>query len=673
MQCFPNAVKGFKRGFPHPSFNSAEVCTTNIGKPTKDFLRKPFFFPILLNDLPNNNWIQNSTHPLSFYSVRKNDAPYEYICCQLNTNVLECIRFLRKRRLFTNMEKNLTGYPSIDKPWRKYYTDAAINSKIPECTIYEYLWQHSQNHMDEPALVYFGRTICYKELFENIERTTKAFLSIGVKSGDYVTICSVNVPEVVYSFYALNRIGAVSNMVDPRTNTDRIGQYMEAANSRIVLTLDKALPRFLKLSEEGKIDNIVILSPADSLPLPLRIGYKLKNKKVSWSDPNCQSWKTFISTDKEYSFTDFPYRKDYPVTVVYTGGTTGIPKGAVLSNDSLNALTVEYSTNGMDYSRGQKFLNIMPPFIAYGVSCGLNMPLCIGLTNILIPQFNPEQFGELLTKYRPEHFIGVPTHFEKLISGLKSDKLDLSFVKTAAAGGDALIPESEKRINKFFAEHGCRYEIIKGYGMTELGSAAATTKDGANKLGSIGVPLPKNNISVRDPETRVELPYNNEGEFYMSSPTMMSTYINAPEELANVFWIDENGVKWVKTGDIGYVDEDGFIFLKGRMKRMIIRPDGHNVWPSQIEAVIAQHPGVDQCAVVGLPVPGVLNGKTPTAFIVVKPGTEKTRQLLNDIEAFSKEHMPERDTASVFRFIDNIPMTPVGKVDYRALEETANM
>lgn len=494
---------------------------------------------------------------------------------------------------------------------------------------------------------------------------------MGVKPGDYVTICSVNFPEVVYAFYALNRIGAISNMVDPRTNTDRIGQYMTAAESRIVLTLDRALPRFLKLSDQGLIDNIVVLSPVDSLTLPLKIGYRLKNKQSVEMNQYCQSWKSFIKAGNDNIHTDFPYKKDYPVTVVYTGGTTGIPKGAVLSNDSLNALTVEYSTNGMDYSRGQKFLNIMPPFIAYGVSCGLNMPLCIGLTNILIPQFDPDKFGDLLTKYRPEHFIGVPTHFEKLISGPGAEQLDLSFVKTAAAGGDALIPESEKRINKFFAEHGCKYEIIKGYGMTELGSAAATTKDGANKIGSIGVPLPKNNVSVRNPETRKELPYNTEGEFYMSSPTMMSTYINAPEELATVFWTDEKGVKWVKTGDIGYVDEDGFIFLKGRMKRMIIRPDGHNVWPSQIEAVIAQHPSVDQCAVVGLPVPGILNGKIPTAFIVMKDGEEEKTSLLVDIENFSKQHMPERDTASEFRFIDAIPMTPVGKIEYRTLEEIA--
>lgn len=568
------------------------------------------------------------------------------------------------------MMAHLTGYPSIDKPWEKYYTQKALLYTIPHCSVYSYLQEHSKHYLNNTAIIYYGRKIKYKTLLQEIDRTTKAFIALGIKKGDVVTICSVNVPEVIYAFYALNRLGAVSNMVDPRTNTERIAQYMETAKSKIVLSLDKVLPRFIKISESGTLEKIIVLSPSDSLPFPLKLGYHLKNNNKITANQYCLNWNSFIekSNSIDQTIVEPKYEKNYPATIVYTGGTTGIPKGAVLSNDSLNALTIEYSTNGMDYSPGQKFLNIMPPFIAYGVSCGLNMTLSIGLTNILIPQFDPEQFDKLIMKYKPEHFIGVPTHFEKLINSSNANKLDLSFVKTAAAGGDALVPESEERINSFFKLHGCKYEIIKGYGMTELGSAAATTKDGANKIGSVGIPLPQNIVTVRDSESHNELKYNQEGELYIYSATCMSTYINAPEEVKNVFWIDEKGVKWVKTGDIGYIDEDGFIFLKGRIKRMIIRPDGHNVWPSQIEAIIAKHPAVNQCAVVGLPVPGIQNGQIPTAFIVVKEGIQHTQRLLNEIENFTKEHMPERDTASDFRFIDELPMTNIGKIDYRALE-----
>ena len=207
---------------------------------------------------------------------------------------------------------------------------------------------------------------------------------------------------------------------------------------------------------------------------------------------------------------------------------------------------------------------------------------------------------------------------------------------------------------------------------TEMGGTAVTNTHAAVKQGSVGIPLPKNNISVRDPETKEELTYNTEGEIYLMAPAYMSRYINAPEEQKKIFWTDDQDKVWVKTGDVGYVDEDGFVFLMGRMKRMVIRPDGHNVWPSQIEEVLLRHPSVDQCSVVGCPVPDGQNGKIPTAFIVVKEGVEQTDQLLKEIEEFSKIYMPERDTASAFRFIDKIPMTPIGKVDYRALENIDN-
>lgn len=564
----------------------------------------------------------------------------------------------------------LTGYASQDKPWQKYYTEAALNGEIAQCKIYDYLWSANQDYLDGTAIIYFGRKISFERFFRNIESTAKAFVSAGVKAGDYVTICSVNTPEVVYAIYALNRIGAVSNLVDPRTNTDRIGQYMKDANSRFVLTLDRALPRFTKLGEDGLIDRIVVISPADSLPYHLKLGYKLKNKDKPHMNELCWSWSDFVKSGINAKVKDIPYEKDYPVAVVYTGGTTGIPKGAVLSNDSFNAITYSYNSIDIDVSRNQRYLNIMPPFIAYGVSCGLNMPLCHGVTTVLIPQFDPEKFADLLQKYKPQHIIGVPSHFEKLMLSKKAQNMDLSFLISPCCGGDSLIPEVEQKINTFLKEHNSEAQIIKGYGMTELGSAISTTQYGnINKIGSVGLPYPKNVITVRDPKTREELTYNVEGEFYVSSPSAMTKYINAPEEQEKVFWTDENGVKWVKTGDVGYIDEDGFIFLKGRMKRMIVRPDGHNVWPSMIEAVIVSHPSVEQCVVVGCSAPNTQNGKIPTAFIKIKEGCTQTEELLQDIESYSKEHMPERDTASVFRFIDEIPMTNIGKVDYRSLQE----
>lgn len=563
----------------------------------------------------------------------------------------------------------LTGYPSTDKPWLKYYSEEALHTPVPQCTVYDFLFERNKDRLDDIALVYFGNKISYKQLFKEIDTATGAFISLGVKPGDTVTICSVNMPEVVYAFYALNRLGAISNMIDPRTNVERISQYLVNAKSKVVFSIDKALPKFTKMQQSGIITQLISLSPADSLPFPAKLAYMLKRENNA---PKCGSWinwKTFISKATSFDLHPGTYKKGCPATIVYTGGTSGIPKGAVLSNDSLNALTIEYETNGMDYKRGDRFLNIMPPFIAYGVSCGLNMPLCIGLTNILIPLFDPDQFGDLIHKYRPNHFIGVPTHYEKLITSKKAQNLDLSFIKTAAAGGDTLPPSSEDAINDFLKLHGCRNELIKGYGMTELGSAAATTRSNVNKRGSVGIPLPKTVASVHDIETGKELLVNQEGELYFSSPTMMLGYLNNSKEMDKALWMDENGTVWIRSGDIGYLDEDGFIFVQGRMKRMIIRPDGHNVWPSQIEEVVMRHPSVSECAVVGMPNPEHKSGKIPTAFVVLKNGADKTLQLIQEIDRFSKEYLPERDAAMAYCFCDDLPLTPVGKVDYLALEK----
>lgn len=383
-------------------------------------------------------------------------------------------------------------------------------------------------------------------------------------------------------------------------------------------------------------------------------------------------WKSFVRGFQPTNNTSVPYRKNKAAAIVYTGGTTGIPKGAELTDDTMNIIALQFKLLGAEYNRKQNFLNIMPPFIAYGITCGIHMPLVLGLNDVLIPVFNPDKFDDMIKKYKPAHLLGVPTFFEKLSRSPKMKGFDLSFLESAGVGGDTITIESEKNLNRFLHDHNCKYDIAKGYGMTEVGSAAVACHGKVNKLGSIGIPHCKTIVSVFEPGTEKELTYNQEGEIYISTPAIMLKYTGDEEETKKVLVKHSDGQVWVHSSDIGYMDEDGFIFLKGRMKRMIVRPDGHNVWPSQIEAVILQHPAVDLCAVVGLPVPDTLNGKIPTAFIVPKKGYCPTDELLKEIEAHCKKYMPERDTASVFRFIDQLPMTNIGKVDFRALEEQAS-
>lgn len=570
-------------------------------------------------------------------------------------------------------KKTLTGYPSIDKPWLKYYSEESINAPLPEKTIYEYLWEQNKSHLEDTALIYFDRKITYKELFENIDNTAKAFEACGVKSGDVIVMTTVTTPEVIYAFYALNLLGAIANIVDPRTGKDGISDFINEVNAEIVLTIDIAFPKIIKSIENTNVRKLLLVSPADSFPPIKRLFYNVSkgiNSKPQLSK-NCLKWSDFVALGSGTQYSAVPYKKDTCCAMVHTGGTTGMPKSVMLSNDNLNVMAMQYCLLGVEFNRNQNFLNIMPPFIAYGIVLGIHMPLCLGLNDVIIPQLDPKKFPDSIIKYKPAHLAGVPMHYEQLRSSPKARNLDLSFFQMTGCGGDGMAEGFEEAINQFFREHHCKYPITKGYGMTEISSAATTNKTELNKLGSVGIPHSKTTVSIFEVGTDNELPYGADGEICMHAPTMMLGYYNNPEEEAKVLLKHRDGNLWIHSGDIGHMDEDGFLFINGRLKRMIIRPDGHNVWPSQIENVILRHPNIKECTVVGLSVPGKSNGRIPTAFIVLENTEAASEELKQKIDEFCKERLPERDCALDYRFIDNLPLTPVGKIDYRALERMA--
>lgn len=563
--------------------------------------------------------------------------------------------------------KEVTGYPSIDKPWLKYYSDEAINSSLPQCSVYKYLFENNKNNLKDTALIYFDRKITYSELFDNIDKTAKAFKSYGIKEKDVVVMTTVTTPETIYAFYALNLLGAIANMVDPRTSIDGIKNYINEVNAKFVLTIEVACPKIEKAIMNTKVKKVLIVSPSDSLSPLKKCLYNLTNKKQKIFG-ECVRWKEFIQHGSNTEYTTIPYTKDRCCVMVHTGGTTGMPKSVMLSNDNLNAMAMQYYLLGVEFNRTQNFLNIMPPFIAYGVVLGIHMPLCLGLNDVLIPQLDPDKFADLIIKYKPAHLAGVPMHYEKLRTSPKTQNLDLSFFQMTGCGGDGMAEGFEESINEFLFEHKCKYPITKGYGMTEISSAATTNKTELNKLGSVGIPHLKTTVSIFEVGTDKELMYGEEGEVCMHAPTMMLGYYNNASEENKVLLKHSDGKVWIHSGDIGYMDSDGFLFINGRLKRMIIRPDGHNVWPSQIENIIQKHPNVKECAVVGLQVLENQNGKIPTAFIVLDDTTTEIDKLEQEIDEFCKVYLPERDCAMEYRFIDAIPLTPIGKVDYKVLE-----
>lgn len=566
---------------------------------------------------------------------------------------------------------NLTGYPSIDKPWLKYYSQEAISAALPECTIYDYLYESNKDYRGRTALNYFGRKISYGELLENIEKTARALRQNGIGKGSIVTILMPTLPEAVYLFYALGKIGAIANMVDPRTSAEGIRDYIQEVGSELLVVVDVAMPKIGKILGQTPVKRVLVISPSDSLPAALKILYRIKPQNRRRLDSACVNWRAFIAEGTDYAgATGAGYEKNRPVVIVHTGGTTGRPKGVMLTNDNLNASAIQCRISGLDFQRTHTWLNIMPPFIAYGVGNGLHLPLIVGMEVILIPQFDPKKFDELLLKHRPNHLTGVPSHYGNILNSNKMKKQDLSFIIEPIVGGDAMNIELEKQTNQFLVGHNGKCKIVKGYGMTEVSAAVSVCATQAcNKIGSVGIPFTHTTISVFNPETNEELSYNQQGEICMTGPNTMLGYFNNPAATGEIIRRHKDGLDWVHSGDVGYMTEDGMLFIVDRIKRMIVRHDGFKVFPSMIEKAISGSKAVASCCVVGTPDREHSQGKLPVAHVVLSPefsGQEDTAR--QQLAALCQKELPEYAQPVDYVFHSSLPLTPIGKVDYRALE-----
>ena len=560
-------------------------------------------------------------------------------------------------------------YASQAKPWLKYYDQKFIDQTLPALSAFEYVCQRSKNHLNDTALDYYGRKFTYADLIVNVKKTAAALRGAGVKKGDIITVVSIMTPEIIALFYAADMMGATLNLVDPRYSVEGIREYIEEVDSHLLVCLNVVYERCRQAAKRTNVEKVIVLSPADSLPPVMAVGYKLttpdKNKYAS----NVIRWKQFIKGGEGQSTAAEPYDPDHACVVVHTGGTTGSPKGVILTDDCFNGIALQFQAYPKLFHRGQKLMNVMPPFIAYGFACGIHLPLVLGFTVIIIPNLDPAKLGSLVLKHKPEHMFGVPTHYQQLASDPKLRDKDLSFIINYAAGGDSLSRGAEQTVNDFLAAHGARYPIAKGYGMTEVSSAATVAAGLDNKPGSVGIPMVNTVVAAFEPGTDQELPIGQRGELCISGPCLMKGYYNKPEETAILLRRHPDGRVWAHTGDMGYLDEDGFVYLDSRIKRMIIRHDGFKVFPSMIENVVSRHPAVHQCSVVGCTDKDHTQGRLPFVYIVLKAGiTAKKKQVIRELERMCAEELPEYVQPVAYKFISSMPMTPVGKVDYRQLE-----
>lgn len=569
-------------------------------------------------------------------------------------------------------EKKLTGYPSIDKPWLKYYSEEALHTPLPQCTVFELLWNNNKDHLEDTALNYYGRKITYEQLFAGIERAAKAFSALGVKAGEIVVVCTVNTPEMVYAFYALNRLGAIANMVDPRTNVDGLRGYILESDAKLVMVVEPAYPAIIKAVKGTNVENIIVVSPADSLPPVTKLLYRMKTKAPKLGH-TAMNWDAFEAQGAEATPEYISYEKDTCCVMAHTGGTTGFPKGVMLSNDNINAMTHGYRHIGVPFKRKDRYFNDLPPFIMYGLCLAMHTTLCYGLEVILYPVFDSSNFPKQFVKYKPNHFCALPDHLRYLLSSKLTQNFDFSNVITVGVGGDALDRNLEEHVTSFLMNHGCEYGVMKGYGLTELSSTAVTTFPGANAIGSVGVPLIMNTLKILDTETGKELGYNQTGEIWIHGPSIMLGYYKMPKETSELIFTDDNGVKWVRTGDLGHITEDGLLFHEGRIRRIYMTAyEGQpaKIFPMLVEDVLKKSPSVSECSVVGRKRTNS-DYYEAVAFVVKTNAVCEEDKIKAELTTLCNENLPTYMVPSQYCFIGQIPHTPIGKVDFLALEKEA--
>ena len=565
-------------------------------------------------------------------------------------------------------------YASQARPWLRYYDQKCIDQALPECSAFDFVRTRNKDRLMSTAMEYYGRKFTYADLIVNVKKTAAAFRALGVKKGDIITVVSVMTPEVIYAFYAADRIGATLNLVDPRYSPEGIHDYIQEVRSRLLICLNVVYDRCEQAAKRTTVERVVVLSPADSLPLGLAIGYKAANPDRNRYHSNVLNWKKFIAGGADASTSAEPYDPEHACVVVHTGGTTGSPKGVLLTDRNFNAIAQQFSAYDSLFRKGQSLMNIMPPFIAYGYACGVHLPLVLGLKVIIIPNLDPDKLGGLIWKYKPEHMFGVPAHYQQMAASHQLRNKDLSFIRNYAAGGDAISLGAEQTVNNFLETHNVDYPLAKGYGMTEVSSAATVAAGKVNKPGSVGIPMVNTLVSVFEPGTDKELPLGQRGELCISGPGVMKGYYDKPAETAAILRTHPDGRVWVHTGDIGYLDEDGFVYLDSRIKRLIIRHDGFKVFPSMIENVVSQHPAVHQCSVVGCTDKDHVQGRLPFVYLVLtqeaaSASPSKRKQIIRELRQMCAEELPEYVQPVSYKIIPEMPLTPVGKFDYRKLEE----
>lgn len=561
---------------------------------------------------------------------------------------------------------------SSTAPWLEFYGDTPRSIDYPQTTMYQMVAAAAKKYPNNVAYDFMGKKTTYTVFLKRIDLAAKALLELGIRRGDRVTICMPNTPQGVDCFYALNRIGAVSNMIHPLSAPREIAFYLNFSHSKAILTLDQFYPKLEAVRDmlDAPV-HILIARIQDELPPALGIGYALtagrKNPKLPKRGYTLWTDALALGRRRRDPLPSIDGLASDGVSILYSGGTTGITKGILLSNLNFNALALQtIAASGFSPIDGLKMLSVMPLFHGFGLGIGIHTPLIAGATCILVPQFTVQTYAKLLVKKKPNIIPGVPTLFEALLRAENLEGADLSFLKGMFCGGDSLSIELKKKVDAFLQDHKAVIQVREGYGTTECVTASCLTPHDYHRSGSIGIPFPDTFYKIVKPGTTEELPPNSEGEICLSGPSVMLGYLDNPEETANTLRRHNEGRIWLHTGDLGYMDADGFVYFRQRIKRMIVT-SGYNVYPSQLENIIDGHPKVLLSCVIGIK--DDYKMRRVKAFVVLQPGVKPSEAVKQELLAYCQEHIAKYAMPKDIEFREELPKTLVGKVAYRLLEE----
>ena len=570
---------------------------------------------------------------------------------------------------------NTPIYPSIDKPWMKHLSKRAKGLQVPEGTMFDLIYENNKDYPNELALKYMDIQVTFAEMWEKIDEVVKSLNAFGVREGEIITIAMPNTPEFVYLAYAINRVGAVMNIIHPLPGKEELLGYLEEAQSRYFFMFDGTYAIIKDDLKNTSVEKAIVVSPAYSLAPIKRKLYQLA-KFPKLDKTMCIDWKAFLKNGVNSPATTGKTDSDAMAVISHTGGTTGEPKGVMLTNRAMNSVAYQvWQTFDLADRRQLTILVVLPPFVNYSFVNGIHEGLTMGDTLALLPEFKPEDFADYYKQYKPNVINSIPQYCLAMLNDPKLKDMDLSELKYVVAGGEAMDATAEAELNAFLKDHGADIQVTKGYGCTEFTSVVTYTYPEVNFLHSVGIPFPFVNVKIVDPDTNEELPCGERGEICVTGPSLMLGYYKNQEATDEVIKVHADGQRWFHMGDLGFVDEDGIVFITGRIKRIIMtKGDDGNVtkmFPDRIENAVNKCEDVNASCVIGVKDDERIH--YPKAYIELKDVTMDKDLVRENILEICRKKLPNYQVPVEIEFMSELPRTERGKIDYKALDTDADL